>query len=51
MLTLTDSPEAFYIAVKHVVEGIGEIMQRSISFALSRSPNCERQNMVIFLTE
>ncbi|KAM0948257.1 hypothetical protein DsansV1_C07g0076381 [Dioscorea sansibarensis] len=47
MLTLADAPEAFYIAVKHGMEGIGEIMQRSISFALSRSPNCERQNMLL----
>ncbi|KAJ0977049.1 hypothetical protein J5N97_012523 [Dioscorea zingiberensis] len=47
MLTLADEPEVFYIAVKHGVEGIGEIMQRSISFAFSRSPNCERQHMLL----
>lgn len=48
MLTLADAPEAFYIAVKHGVEGIGEILKSSISAALSNSPNYERQNLVIF---
>ncbi|KAJ0962347.1 hypothetical protein J5N97_030175 [Dioscorea zingiberensis] len=47
MLTLADAPEAFYIAVKHGVERIGQIMQRSISFAFSRSPNCERQHVLL----
>ncbi|KAF8365032.1 hypothetical protein HHK36_032965 [Tetracentron sinense] len=39
MLTLADAPEAFYISVKHGLEGIGEILRRSISAALSRHPN------------
>lgn len=47
MLTLADAPEAFYIAVKHGVEGFGEILKGSISAALSRSPNYERQNLLL----
>lgn len=46
MLTLAEAPEAFYISIKHGVEGIGEILRRSIASALSRSPNFERLNMV-----
>lgn len=46
MLSLEDAPEAFYIAVKHGVEGIGEILRRPISAALSRSPNRERFDLV-----
>lgn len=49
MLTLADAPEAFYIAVKHGLEGIGEILGGSISEALSRFPNFERLNVVISL--
>ncbi|XP_010253242.1 PREDICTED: uncharacterized protein LOC104594586 isoform X2 [Nelumbo nucifera] len=47
MLTLADAPEAFYIAVKHGVEGIGEILRRSVVAALSRYPNNERLNMLL----
>ncbi|XP_058109747.1 uncharacterized protein LOC131252965 isoform X2 [Magnolia sinica] len=47
MLTLADAPEAFYIAVKHGVEGIGEILRRSISESLSRYPNFERLNTLL----
>ncbi|CAA6654937.1 unnamed protein product [Spirodela intermedia] len=47
MLTLAEAPEAFYIAIKHGVEGIGEILRRSIASALSRSPNFERLNMLL----
>ncbi|XP_008812028.1 uncharacterized protein LOC103723019 isoform X2 [Phoenix dactylifera] len=47
MLTLADAPEAFYIAVKHGVEGIGEILKRSVSPALPRSTNYERQNLLL----
>ncbi|KAG6475903.1 hypothetical protein ZIOFF_065133 [Zingiber officinale] len=46
MLMLANAPEAFHIAVKHGVDGIGEILKRSISAALLRSSNYERQNMV-----
>lgn len=49
MLNLADGPEAFYISVRLGVEGIGEILRRSISDTLSSYPNSERLNMVIFL--
>lgn len=49
LLTLADAPEAFYISVKLGVEGIGEILKRSISAALSRYPNSERLNAVMLL--
>ncbi|KAK1297953.1 hypothetical protein QJS10_CPB14g01498 [Acorus calamus] len=47
MLILVDAPEAFYVAVKHGVEGIGEILRRSISAALSKSPNYERLDLLL----
>ncbi|KAK6929320.1 hypothetical protein RJ641_005525 [Dillenia turbinata] len=47
LLTLADAPEAFYISVKLGVEGIGEILGRSISSALTRYPNSERLNMLL----
>ncbi|KAG6466365.1 hypothetical protein ZIOFF_075856 [Zingiber officinale] len=47
MLMLANAPEAFHIAVKHGVDGIGEILKRSISAALLRSSNYERQNMLL----
>ncbi|XP_026413912.1 uncharacterized protein LOC113309656 [Papaver somniferum] len=47
MLTLADAAEAFYIAVKHGVEGIGEVLRGSISLALSRYPNAERLNVLL----
>ncbi|XVF75368.1 hypothetical protein PTKIN_Ptkin13bG0182700 [Pterospermum kingtungense] len=46
LLALADAPEAFYISVKLGVEGIGELLRRSISAALSRYPNSERLNML-----
>lgn len=46
LLTLANAPEAFYISVKLRVEGIGELLRRSISAALSGYPNNERLNMV-----
>lgn len=46
LLALADAPEAFYISVKLGVEGIGELLRRSISAALSRYPNSERLNTV-----
>lgn len=49
LLTLADAPEAFYISVKLGVQGIGEILRRSISDALDRYPNSERLNMVLYL--
>lgn len=47
LLTLVDAPEAFYISVKLGIEGIGEILRRSISASLSGYPNSERLNMVM----
>lgn len=47
MLALTDAPEAFYISVRLGVEGIGELLRRSITVALSRYPNSERLNVVM----
>lgn len=46
LLTLADAPEAFHITVKLGVEGIGEILARSIAAALSRLSNSERLTMV-----
>ncbi|KAL5569128.1 hypothetical protein UlMin_025703 [Ulmus minor] len=47
MLILADAPEAFYISVKLGVEGIGEILRRSIAATLSRYPNSERLNTLL----
>ncbi|KAK7295703.1 hypothetical protein RJT34_18614 [Clitoria ternatea] len=47
LLAQTNAPEAFYISVKLGVEGIGEILRRSIASALSRYPNSERLNMLL----
>ncbi|XP_041000434.1 uncharacterized protein LOC121246368 [Juglans microcarpa x Juglans regia] len=47
LLTLADAPEAFYISVKLGVEGIGEILRRSISSMLSKYPNSERLNTLL----
>ncbi|XP_057745770.1 uncharacterized protein LOC130963687 [Arachis stenosperma] len=45
LLAQTNVPEAFYISVKLGVEGIGEILRRSIAFALSRYS--ERLNTIL----
>ncbi|XWS56557.1 hypothetical protein CRYUN_Cryun09bG0095600 [Craigia yunnanensis] len=47
LLALADAPEAFYISVKLGVEGIGELLRRSISAALSGYSNSERLNMLL----
>ncbi|KAA3464274.1 SANT domain-containing protein 2 [Gossypium australe] len=47
LLALADAPEAFYISIKLGVEGIGELLRRSISAALLRYPNSERLNMLL----
>ncbi|KAL9291156.1 hypothetical protein AtNW77_Chr3g0168421 [Arabidopsis thaliana] len=46
-LALADAPEAFYISVKLGVEGIGEILRRSIAAALSGFSNSERLNQLL----
>ena len=51
-LALADAPEAFYISVKLGVEGIGEILRRSIAASLSGFSNSEHLNQVgLFLLE
>ncbi|WCJ19565.1 hypothetical protein M5689_001850 [Euphorbia peplus] len=47
LLSLADAPEAFYISVKIGLEGIGELLRRSVSAALSRYSNNERLNMLL----
>ncbi|KAL4386737.1 hypothetical protein GQ457_09G029380 [Hibiscus cannabinus] len=47
LLSLADAPEAFYISVKLGVEGIGELLRRSISTTLSRYPNSERLHTLL----
>ncbi|CAH8361963.1 unnamed protein product [Eruca vesicaria subsp. sativa] len=46
-LALADAPEAFYISVKLGVEGIGEILRRSIAASLSGFSNSERLNELL----
>ncbi|MBA0870948.1 hypothetical protein Goshw_019285 [Gossypium schwendimanii] len=47
LLTLADAPEAFYISVKLGVEGIGELLRRSLSTTLDRYPNSKRLHMLL----
>nr|KJB73835.1 hypothetical protein B456_011G255800 [Gossypium raimondii] len=47
LLTLADAPEAFYISVKLGVEGIGELLRRSLSTTLDRYPNGERLHTLL----
>ncbi|XP_061362748.1 uncharacterized protein LOC133306443 [Gastrolobium bilobum] len=47
LLAQTNAAEAFYISVKLGVEGIGELLRRSIASALSRYPNSERLNTLL----
>ncbi|KAI4348137.1 hypothetical protein L6164_008896 [Bauhinia variegata] len=47
LLAQTNASEAFYISVKLGVEGIGEILRRSIASALLRYPNSERLNTLL----
>lgn len=51
LLVQTNAPEAFYISVKLGVEGIGEILRRSIASSLSKYPNSERLNTVHMQTK
>lgn len=47
LLAQTNAADAFYISVKLGVEGIGDILRRSIASALSKYPNRERLNTVL----
>lgn len=49
LLAFADAPEAFYISVKHGVEGVGDMLRKAISAALSQSAECERLNVVMCL--
>lgn len=49
MLILSDVPEAICIAVKHGVQGIGDILKRLVSISLPRSSNFECLNSVCLL--
>lgn len=48
LLAQANAAEAFYISVKLGVERIGELMRRSMVSTLSRYPNRERLNTVLF---
>ncbi|RDX62441.1 hypothetical protein CR513_59228, partial [Mucuna pruriens] len=47
LLAQTNAAEAFHISVKLGVEGIGELLRRSIASALLRYPNSERLTMLL----
>ncbi|KAI8539948.1 hypothetical protein RHMOL_Rhmol09G0222500 [Rhododendron molle] len=47
LLMLAEAPEAFYLSVKLGVEGIGELLRRSISAALRTYPNGDRLNTLL----
>ncbi|XP_076911738.1 uncharacterized protein LOC143569799 [Bidens hawaiensis] len=47
LLTLADAPEALHISVKLGIEGIGDILKRSISVALPRYSNSDRLNTLL----
>ncbi|XP_075502706.1 LOW QUALITY PROTEIN: uncharacterized protein LOC142540441 [Primulina tabacum] len=47
LLMLADAPEAMHISVKLGVEGIVELLRRSVSSALSTYPNNERLVMLL----
>ena len=47
LLMLADAPEALHISVKLGVDGIIELLRRSVSAALSRYPNSDRLIVVM----
>lgn len=47
LLILADASEAFHISVKLGVEGIIQLLRRSVSTALSRCPNSDRLIVVM----
>ncbi|KAL6613719.1 hypothetical protein ACP70R_035989 [Stipagrostis hirtigluma subsp. patula] len=42
-----DAPEAFYISVKHGVEGVGDMLRKAISVALSQSAEYDQLNVLL----
>uniref|UniRef100_A0A0E0CDL6 Uncharacterized protein n=1 Tax=Oryza meridionalis TaxID=40149 RepID=A0A0E0CDL6_9ORYZ len=47
LLACADAPEAFYISVKHGVEGVGDMLRKAISSALSQSTEYEQFNVLL----
>lgn len=47
LLASADAPEAFYISVKHGVEGVGDMLTKAISAALSQSAEYEQLNVLL----
>ena len=47
LLAFADAPEAFYISVKHGVEGVGDMLRKAISAALSQSAQYDQLNVVV----
>ncbi|KAG0498691.1 hypothetical protein HPP92_003382 [Vanilla planifolia] len=47
MLTLANAPEAFYTALKHGLEGIGEVLKNSISVVFPRSSNSGHLDLIL----
>ncbi|KAG8079184.1 hypothetical protein GUJ93_ZPchr0007g6397 [Zizania palustris] len=47
LLSCADAPEAFYISVKHGVEGVGDMLRKAISVALSQSTEYEHLNVLL----
>ncbi|CAM0885577.1 unnamed protein product [Alopecurus aequalis] len=47
LLASADAPEAFYISVKHGVEGVGDMLTKAISAALSQSAEYEQLNALL----
>jgi len=47
LLAFADAPEAFYISVKHGVEGVGDMLMKAISAALSQSAQYDQLNVVV----
>ncbi|CAO2181590.1 unnamed protein product [Urochloa humidicola] len=47
LLAFADAPEAFYISVKHGVEGVGDMLRKAISVALSQSAQYDQLNVLL----
>lgn len=47
LLSLANAPEAFHISIKLGVQGIGELLRRSVSVALSRYSDSEQLNILL----
>ncbi|RLM62311.1 uncharacterized protein C2845_PM14G11530 [Panicum miliaceum] len=47
LLAFADAPEAFYISVKHGVEGVGDMLRKAISATLSQSAQYDQLNVLL----